>query len=48
MAYGDKILPPTQLIGDDFMLEIKSVDVAFQNLKPYGRVTEGYECVEVP
>jgi hypothetical protein len=48
VAYGDKILPPILFIGDAFMLEIKSVDVAFQNLEQYGRVTEGYECVEVP
>jgi hypothetical protein len=48
VAYGNKILPPIQFIGDAFMLEIKSVDVAFQNIKQYGRVTEGYEYVEVP
>ena len=39
VAYGDKILPPILFIGDAFMLEIKSVDVAFQNLEQYGRVT---------
>jgi hypothetical protein len=46
VAYGDRIMPRIQFIGGAFMLEIKSVNVAFQNLEQYGRIPEGYECVK--